>query len=59
MSGVNKVILVGNLGKDPETRHLENGAVVTKFPIATSESYKTKDGNKVEQTDGFSNLANP
>lgn len=51
MAGVNKVILVGNLGKDPETRHLENGAVVTKFPIATSESYKTKDGNKVEQTE--------
>ncbi|MBT8195257.1 MAG: single-stranded DNA-binding protein [Bacteroidia bacterium] len=51
MAGVNKVILVGNLGKDPETRHLESGAVVTKFPLATSESYKTKDGNRVEQTE--------
>jgi len=51
MAGVNKVILVGNLGKDPETRHLENGAVVTKFPLATSESYKTKDGNRVDQTE--------
>ena len=34
---VNKVILIGNLGKDPEVRHLENGAVVANFPIATSE----------------------
>jgi single-strand DNA-binding protein len=51
MAGVNKVILVGNLGKDPETRHLDNGAVVTRFPLATSESYKTKDGNRVDQTE--------
>ena len=35
MSGINKVILVGNLGKDPEVRHLEGGAVVAKFPLAT------------------------
>jgi single-strand DNA-binding protein len=51
MSGINKVILVGNLGKDPEVRHLEGGAVVAKFPLATSESYKTKDGQKMEQTE--------
>ena len=38
MAGVNKVILVGNLGKDPEVRHLENGTAVANFPIATSES---------------------
>jgi len=38
MSGsVNKVILIGNLGKDPDVRHLENGATVANFPIATSE----------------------
>lgn len=51
MSGVNKVILVGNLGKDPEVRYLEGGIAVAKFPLATSESYKGKDGNKVEQTE--------
>lgn len=39
---VNKVILIGNLGKDPEVRRLENGAVVASFPLATSESYTDK-----------------
>lgn len=42
MSGVNKVILVGNLGKDPEVRNLENGVTVASFSIATTESYKDK-----------------
>lgn len=51
MAGVNKVILIGNLGKDPEVRHLENGATVANFPLATTESYKNKEGNKVEQTE--------
>ena len=51
MSGINKVILVGNLGKDPEVRHLDSGAVVVSFSLATSESYSTKDGKKVEQTE--------
>ena len=51
MAGVNKVILVGNLGKDPEVRYLENGTVVANFPIATSESYKDKNGNRVDQTE--------
>ena len=51
MAGVNKVILVGNLGKDPEVRHLENGASVANFSIATSESYKDKNGNRQEQTE--------
>ena len=53
MSGsVNKVILVGNLGKDPEIRHLENGAAVANFSIATSENYKDrKTGEKVSQTE--------
>jgi len=41
---VNKVILVGNLGQDPEVRHLENGSVVGKFSVATSEKYKDKSG---------------
>ena len=49
---VNKVILVGNLGKDPEVRHLENGASVANFSIATSENYKDrKTGEKVSQTE--------
>ncbi|MGB3468403.1 MAG: single-stranded DNA-binding protein [Cyclobacteriaceae bacterium] len=51
MAGVNKVILLGNLGKDPEIRHLENGRAVTNFPIATSETYKTRDGEKVTKTE--------
>lgn len=42
MSGVNKVILVGRLGKDPEVRNLENGASVANFSMATSESYRDK-----------------
>jgi single-strand DNA-binding protein len=52
MSGVNKVILVGRLGKDPEVRNLENGATVANFTIATSESYKDKTtGEKKEITE--------
>jgi len=42
MAGINKVILVGNLGKDPEVRYLEGGTAVANFPIATSESFKDK-----------------
>lgn len=48
---INKVILIGNLGKDPEIRRLESGAVVAKFSIATSENYRDKDGNWQEQTE--------
>ncbi|NQT77629.1 MAG: single-stranded DNA-binding protein [Bacteroidetes bacterium] len=51
MAGINKVILVGNLGKDPEVRTLENGTKVANFTLATSETYKTKDGQKVTQTE--------
>jgi len=51
MAGVNKVILIGNLGSDPEIRHLPSGSTVANFNIATSESYITKDGEKVEQTE--------
>lgn len=50
MSGINKVILVGHLGKDPEIRYLEGGVSVASFPLATSETYN-KDGKKVEQTE--------
>ena len=51
MAGINKVILVGNLGKDPEVRHLENNVAVATFPLATSESYKDKNGQRVEKTE--------
>jgi single-strand DNA-binding protein len=51
MAGVNKVILIGNLGKDPEVRHLEGGATVAKFPLATTEAFKDKSGQRVEQTE--------
>ncbi|MFM2286748.1 MAG: single-stranded DNA-binding protein [Bacteroidota bacterium] len=50
MAGVNKVILIGNVGKDPEVKVLDNGVRVANFPLATTEIYK-KDGNRVEQTE--------
>ena len=52
MSGINKVILVGNLGADPEVRHLENGVTVANFNLATSESFKDRQtGERREQTE--------
>jgi len=48
---INKVILVGNVGKDPEIRHLDSGIAVANFPLATSESYIAKNGDKVETTE--------
>ena len=51
MSGINKVILVGNVGKDPEVKYLEGGVAVAKFPLATSEVYKNKEGQRVESTE--------
>ncbi len=49
--GINKVILVGNVGKDPEVRHLDSGVAVTTFPLATSETYRNKEGQKVTNTE--------
>ncbi len=51
MAGVNKVILLGNLGKDPEIRKLENGRAVVNFSLATSETYKNRTGEKVTTTE--------
>ena len=51
MSGVNKVILLGNLGKDPEVRYLDNGVAVANFSLATTEKYKNKLGERVSQTE--------
>jgi|OM-RGC.v1.025169789 single stranded DNA-binding protein (ssb) len=52
MSGtLNKVMLIGNLGKDPEYKALEGGSSLARFPIATSESYKNREGQSVTQTE--------
>jgi single-strand DNA-binding protein len=48
---VNKVILVGNVGKDPETRYLDESTAITKFPMATSETYKNRSGERVTTTE--------
>jgi len=52
MSGsLNKVMLIGNLGKDPETRHFEGGGMLVKFPLATSETYTNRAGERVTTTE--------
>ena len=51
MASVNKVILVGNLGRDPETRYMPDGGAVTNFSIATTDSWKDKAGEKQEKTE--------
>ncbi len=51
MASVNKVILLGNLGRDPETRYTANGDAVTNLNIATSEQWKDKSGEKQERTE--------
>lgn len=50
MAGVNKVILVGNLGRDPEARNMSNGGKVVTFSLATSETWKDKEGQRQEKT---------
>lgn len=65
MGSLNKVMLIGNLGKDPEIRHMDNGAVKASFPLATTEVYKSADGTRQERTEwhnivmwrGLANLA--
>ena len=51
MAGVNKVILIGNLGSDPEIKYLDGGSVVARFNIATTEAYTNRNGERVEQTE--------
>lgn len=51
MASVNKVILVGNLGRDPEVRYMPNGEAVANFSIATTDSWKDKEGQKQERTE--------
>ena len=51
MRGVNRVVLIGNLGKEPDLQHLEGNIAVAKFPLATTETYKDKTGTLVSQTE--------
>ncbi len=51
MAGLNKVMLIGNLGKDPEVKDTGNGIKLVTFPLATSEDYKDKEGNKQTKTE--------
>ena len=51
MAGINKAILVGRLGKDPEIRYTPSGTAIANFTMATSENYKDKDGQKQERTE--------
>jgi single-strand DNA-binding protein len=51
MAAVNKVILIGNLGADPEMRYTASGTAVCKFRIATTEKFTDKDGNRQERTE--------
>jgi single-strand DNA-binding protein len=51
MASVNKVILIGNLGRDPELRYTQGGSAVTNFSVATNEKWRDKDGNNQERTE--------
>ncbi len=51
MAGINKVILIGNLGKDPDVITFDNGVKKASFTLATTESYRDKDGNWIDQTE--------
>src|ERR1700748_1866071 len=51
MRGVNRVMLIGNLGKDPDMQYLEGNIGVAKFPLATTETYKDRSGKLVSQTE--------
>lgn len=53
MASLNKVILIGNVGNDPEVRYLDGGSVVAKFSVATNERYTTRTGEQVESTEWF------
>ncbi|MGI8951484.1 MAG: single-stranded DNA-binding protein [Chitinophagaceae bacterium] len=51
MRGINRVILIGNLGKDPDMQYLEGNIAVAKFPLATTETYKDRTGKLISQTE--------
>lgn len=54
MPSLNKIMVIGRVGRDPEMRYAPSGAAVTKFSVATNRSYTARDGNKVEETEWFS-----
>jgi single-strand DNA-binding protein len=54
MSSLNKVFIIGRVGRDPETRHTQTGQTVASFSVATDESYKDKQGNKVDAVEWHS-----
>ena len=57
MASINKVILIGSLGRDPETRYMPNGEAATNFSMATSENWKDKQGQKQERTEWHNLIA--
>ena len=57
MAGLNKVMIIGNLGKDPEMRFTANGSAVTNFSVAVSRSYAVADGERREETEWFKVVA--
>jgi single-strand DNA-binding protein len=57
MAGLNKMMVIGNVGTDPEMRYTPNGNPVTSFRIATSRSYKAQDGERKQETEWFTVVA--
>ncbi|MCL0101472.1 single-stranded DNA-binding protein [Dehalococcoidia bacterium] len=57
MAGLNKIMIIGNLGNDPEMRYTANGEAMTSFRIATNRSYTARDGERREETEWFSVVA--
>ncbi|MEK9659423.1 MAG: single-stranded DNA-binding protein [Chloroflexota bacterium] len=57
MAGLNKIMVIGNVGTDPEMRYTPNGSPVTSFRIATSRSYNAQDGERREETEWFTVVA--
>jgi single-strand DNA-binding protein len=57
MAGLNKVMIIGNLGKDPEMKYTANGNSVTKFPVAVNRAYTTPSGERKEETEWFNVVA--
>jgi single-strand DNA-binding protein len=53
MAGLNKVMLIGNVGKDPEMRYTANGSAVTSFTLAVNRNYSSKEGERREETEWF------
>lgn len=53
MASINKVILIGNVGNDPEIKYFDGGSVVARFSVATNEKYTNRTGEQVEQTEWF------